>query len=404
MDVEFDTLTDTLNNTISSQVSPTTSWMNMAGGLTKASASSAGFVWGFEGTSVYTCQLPCTGNWTHVSFPGKMIVDLVTDEINVYVTDGNTLYIKDAGNHMDWIKISIPMSASGLFETQSFLWVQGGGAKKMRLAKPGTTGNWVQVNDPSNTVITSASVTSLYGTDPLGNAVKSDETLQTGWSIVPALSGKKVERVMGDIDQTAIYAVDTSNTLLRCAGSTCAQVQTNGKTVSNLTADPVSRNLWMTTTTPGTLGNVYTRPDMVDPAKIQNNTVPIDKQRDALVGTAMNSYEKSTQENVVMRQLREMKNFLSKHFHVNEKTKKHNTDKQSVLRDDIRRTTATINQLNASKPILTAILITLGVVMLVYVFGGFLGWIAHLLASIALVGCMIYIIVEQSKDGSSGSV
>jgi hypothetical protein len=403
MDVQFDTLTDTLNNTISSQVSPTTSWMNMAGGLQKASASSAGYVWGFEGNYVYTCQLPCTGNWTQISFPGKTVLDLVTDEINVYVTDGNTVYIKDAANHTDWITIPIPMSVSSLFETQSFLWVQGGGAKKMRLAKPGTTGNWVQVNDPSNAVITSASATSLYGTDPVGNAVKSDETLQTGWSIIPTVQGAKVQRVFGDIDQTAIYAIDQMGNLMRCSDH-CVPVQTNGKTVSNLTIDPVSRNVWMTTTTPGTLGNIYTRPDTTDPTKIQANTQPLDTQRDGLVGTAVNSFENSTQENVVMRQLREMKNFLSNHFHVNTKTKKHNTDKQGVLRDDINRTTATINQLNASKPILVAILITLGVVMLIYVFGGLLGWIAHLLASIALVGCMIYIVVEQNKDGSSGSV
>ena len=60
----FDKTTDDINNTLTTQLSSVQTWTSVTGNLIKASASAAGFVWGFNSTNeVYICALPCSGNW-----------------------------------------------------------------------------------------------------------------------------------------------------------------------------------------------------------------------------------------------------------------------------------------------------------------------------------------------------
>ena len=400
MSQQYDTLTDTLNNYISTQVATESDWTSLAGGLTKVSASSAGNVWGYSGSTIYACQLPCSGNWVPVSYSGGTVSDLTTDDTNVYVLSGSTLYIKTANNTSEWVSISTPIAAVAIFQTQSYLWIEDGSNAKYRLAKPGTTGNWIGIPDTSNVRLTSASATSLYGVDPLGTAMKSDESLQSKWSAVPEFAGKKVERVVGDIDTTALYSIDSSNQVMRCSGG-CAPVSTKGYVPSSLTVEPSSRNVWMTTVTPGLDGNVFTRPDTPGFANLSQTVTPIDTQRDAIAKNAKQSFDQSTKENTVGKQLEAIKTFLSKHFSINNSQKNKNNAKKGGLRDQITNTNATISQLNASEPILQTILILLGIVILIYLFGSFLGWFVHLLACLVMGGGLIYIIVVQNKNGST---
>ena len=394
MSFTYETLTDALNNTISAQVAPESSWTNVAGGLTKVSASSIGFVWGFINNQVFACQLPCTGNWKQVPIKASSVVDLTTDDSNVYVLADAYLYVKPANNTSDWNAISVPPGVVQIFDTQSYLWAQDGSNTKYRIAKPGTTSNWAKIPDTSAVHITSASASSLYGVDVHGNAVKTDESMQSAWAIIPDFAGKKVELVAGDIDKTALYGVDSTHQLLRCTGN-CKPVPTGGYIVSSLSVEPTSHDIWMTTQTSGDLGNVFTKPDMFNPPSILKSAGDLDVQRDTLVAQAQSTYKASTQDTVVSKQLSNIKSFLSKNFHINDASKKKNLGTQSVLHDKILDTETQLAQMNTTLPILQQILILLAAVALVYIVFGLFGWIAHLIAFLVLVSGLIYILVLQ---------
>lgn len=394
MSFTYETLTDALNNTISAQVAPESAWTNVAGGLTKVSASSIGFVWGFVNNQVFACQMPCTGNWKQVPCKATSITDIATDDSNVYVLGSGYMYVKPANNTADWNAISTPPNVVQLFDTQSYIWAQDGSMKKYRIAKPGTTSNWIPIPDTTNVQITSASATSLYGVDPHGNAVKTDESMQSAWAGVPVFAGKKMELVTGDIDKTAMYGIDSNHQLMRCTGK-CNPVSTAGYTVSSLSVEPTSHDIWMTTQTSGDLGNVFTKPDMFNPPSILKSAGDLDVQRDALVKQAQDAHKGSTQETVVSKQLSNIKTFLSKNFHINDTSKKLNIDKQSVLHDQILDTDTQISQLNATLPTIQQILYLLAAVALVYIIFGFFGWIAHLIAFLVLGGGLIYILLLQ---------
>lgn len=394
MSFTYETLTDALNNTISAQVAPESSWTNVAGGLTKVSASSMGFVWGYVNNQVFVCQMPCTGNWKPVPIKATSITDITTDDSNIYVLAGAYLYIKPANNTSDWNTISVPSDVVQIFDTQSYLWVQDASMKKYRIAKPGTTSNWIQIPDTSNVRITSASATSLYGVDVQGTAVKTDESMQSPWAGIPSFAGKKVELIAGDIDKTALYGVDATHQLLRCTGN-CKPVPTGGYTISSLSVEPTSHDIWMTTQTSGDLGNVFTKPDMFNPPSILKSAGDLDVQRDSLVKQAQSAHQGSTHQTVVAKQLGEVKTFLSKNFHINDASKKVNLDKQSVFHDQIQDIDTELAQMNTTLPIIQQILYLLSAIVVVYVTLGFFGWIAHLVAFLVLGSGLIYILLLQ---------
>ena len=394
MSQQYDTLTDTLNNYISTQISAESSWTSVAGGLTKASASAIGSVWGFQGSQLFICQLPCTGNWKPVPFTGGTIIDLTTDDLNVYVLTASEVYVKHANNTTDWVTIKVPSTMTSMFDTQSYIWIQDSSNKKWRLAKPGMTGNWIRVHDKLNIRITSTSASALYGVSALGVAMKSDETLQTNWSAVPEFAGKKMESVVGDIDSSALYGVDTANQMFRCAGG-CSQVSTKGLGVSSLTIEPSSRNVWLTTNTAGTDGNVFMKADTPDLTSILKTAMPLDTQRDELVNSAKSNFVQATRETAVSKQLKEIKDFLSKHFSINQKSKKVSIDKQGNYADQIKNTSTTIDQLNTTMPVIQQIIYLLIVVAILYFVGSIFGWVIHLIATIVLGAGLIYILALQ---------
>jgi len=82
-----------LTNYVKAQLTQVVGWQNLPGQLNKISASSAGFVWGFNTNGdFYWCKEPCDGsNWTNVPQPSAkagMPLDINTDETNVYVLYG----------------------------------------------------------------------------------------------------------------------------------------------------------------------------------------------------------------------------------------------------------------------------------------------------------------------------
>jgi len=92
----YDQTTQNINNTLSTQLSSVLTWANIPGELTKVSSSAYGFAWGFSGSQVYNCQLPCSGNWQPVDlskFDITSVLDVATDDTNVYLLRQRWRYI-----------------------------------------------------------------------------------------------------------------------------------------------------------------------------------------------------------------------------------------------------------------------------------------------------------------------
>ena len=315
----YDSVTDQINSFISTQINAESTWNAIPGGLDKVSTSSMGFAWGIGKGIVYSCQLPCNGEWK-VDQKINGASDIVTDDTHVYVLSSQLLFIKSANGTDEWLQIATP-SLISIFCTSSYIWGQDSSNKKYRLAKPGITGNWVEIVDASNTKITSASGNSIYGIDILGSAMKTDEAMQSGWSVIPDFIGTKYSKIMGEIDNTALYGLDTTNQLKRCVSGKCDNVNTKGYTPQNISIEPQSKTLWMTSSVPGTLGNIFTKQDSLDSNEIFKTVTPLDKQRDDILTESEKQFQDTTHTSLMTKQIQAVSAFLSKFFNINLKKK-----------------------------------------------------------------------------------
>ena len=385
--MEFDTLTDQLNNLISTEVTADQAWNAVPGGLDKVSTSSLGFAWGMGSGQVWVCQLPCSGNWKPIPIPDLVsVVDIVTDESKVYVlynsSTGLNLASKTASNIDDWFVIPAKTGITNIISTSSYIWGQAG-VIKWKLPKPGNTGNWIQVSDPRNIQITSASSTNLYGVDATGQAVKTDESMQSSWSTIPEFGGKFKE-IIGNADQSALYGVDPNSHLKRCLNGKCADVQTQGYIPQALSIEPVSKQLWMTTTTPGESGNIFTKNDSPDYSNILQSTQVYDKQRDQIVLETETRYNETTSATSMSKQLELLKKFLEELFGSIPSSEK-------VDRNAIHDIVAEIDQLQKTEPIIKKLLILIGVTCGIYLVGFLIGIAVNFIALSVLVGGLIYL-------------
>ena len=386
----YDSITDQINTYVSTQVSSETVWNNIPGGLDKVSASSMGFAWGVGGGKLYICHLPCSGDWKEVDIPCKSIWDFTTDDSHVYVLCDGDFFIKAASNVDNWIKTSGPKSTAhtlSLFSSGSYIWAQDSSNTKYRIAKPGTTGNWSTVNDPLKIKITSASTTTLYGIDASGSAMKSDETLQTGWAVVPDF-GTKVSKVFGGIDESAVYGLDTTNQLKRCADGKCATVETKGLTPNDVSFDPLTKGIWMTTQTPGSAGNVFFKQDSTNTGNIYAITAPLDKQRDTIVTSAEQQFQDNTHTGIMMKQVELMKKYLSSML-----PKK--TVNQPKLRGNVIKTSAELEQLQKALPAVQWLLLLLLIILFVYLVLSWIGFMVHIVAACILGGGLYFLYTKQ---------
>jgi hypothetical protein len=149
------------------------------------------------------------------------ILDIVTDETNVYVlySNGSTAFVatKTANNQTDWLLNPVGNSnfaPVNIFSTHTYLWLQSATNQKVKIPKPVNMTNSMPVADTS-VKITSSSSSALYGVDATGNAMKSDETLQTGWAPVSGLRGTPVKSLIGDLDQQGLFIIDNNSIYCR---------------------------------------------------------------------------------------------------------------------------------------------------------------------------------------------
>lgn len=406
---EYDSVTDNINSIVSTQLSSALQWSNIPGSLVKASSSSAGYAWGYNASNiVYVCQLPCNGNWQPVdltTYNVSTIQDLTTDGSNVYLlitdTSGkNNLLIGPATNQGSWNMIPVPFPATSIFSTNTYIWAQDASNNKQKCPKPCTSSNWLA--NPDKTVkITSASSSSLYGTDTSGNAMRSDESLQSGWSSISGLSGVKLKSLIGQADQTALYGIDMSSSAYTCQGDCSTPeelnpLDTGGYMPLNLTTD--GKKLWMTTTTAGEKGNIFSRVNTPDYSSIMNEVTPLDQNRDKIIDTVDNAYNQQTQLMVANKQISTVIDFFTKMFKFDNDTAKQTKTQESRLHDQVQEVQFKIDQMSSTQPLVQNLLIVVAVVAGIYMFGSFLGWIVHVLAFIALAAGVGYSIYSHTNQ------
>jgi len=374
--MNYDSLTDQVN-TIVSNVSPE-SWSAIPGGMTKVSSSAKGFAWGFNADGVFTCQLPCTGNWKKTEVPGTP-VDMVTDDNSVYLLLPSKLAIKSSDNVDEWVTVDLPDSITKIISTASYIWGQAGD-KKYKLAKPGMAGIWIPVKDDLNVTITSASVNHLYGVKD-GQAMIADEAMQNPWSVIPEFGGKYTA-ILGDVDQTAVYGISDDNSLRRCMNGTCKTMDTQ-YTPQNITIDPSAKELWMTTAAPGKSGNVFTMPVTSDYSDLLKKVKPIDQQRDQLVREEEVKQGEATHAEILTKQYEYLQNLIRQIFDI-KPVSSHEKDAESV-QDDIDNTKNSIFLLNGILPFIQKMVFVLFLIMCVYAASDYIGSFTHAVALAILV-------------------
>jgi hypothetical protein len=376
----YDSLTNQINNYVSSQTS--NDWNPIPGGLSKVVSSSIGFSWGIGLQKLYYCRLPCSGKWDNVP-TSEIPIDISADDTHVYVLGSSKLMIKTANNLDEWILIDIPIGANEIFCTGSFIWIQDTSGKKWKLAKPGTTGNWILVNDSTNSKITSTSTTSLYGIDISGDPMKTDESLQSGWSIIPQFGGQKYSKVIGDIDKTTLYGIDTNNQLRRCTDEKCDDVQTKGFIPENISIDPTTNTVWMTTDTSGDIGNIFNKQDSLNKSDLYKYLNPLNKQRSDIVDSIEKQQEDNQKIIGLSSSLEKIRDFL-KGFIIKQKPGSTKRIESDILKDQ-----SEIDNYTNTLPLLIKILFYLGISVIIYLFFGFLGFVGNLLV-LGVLGYGVY--------------
>jgi len=383
--MDYSALTDQINTLITAET--TKDWVNIPGGLDKVSESSMGAVWGIKSGQLYACLTPCKGQWTLQEFPeaspNLKILDFTTDDSLVYVLWNNPdsqaigLMTKNGNNSGEWSRGTLSPKLTNLFNTSSYIWGQSG-KQKYKLAKPGTTSNWIQSQDTSDVTITSASSTSLYGVDSKGVAYKTDEALQSTWTPIPQFKGV-FTGILGQQDQTGIYGI-SNNQLQKCVGDSCETIPLQSP-IQTLSPNP--NNLWMTSTTQGNLGNIYMQD--TQPPNLIEDTESLNEQRDKLVEDTQTNYQTSTYYNIMSKQLSDIQTMLNGLI----ANKKVDT---KPLEQSLKGAQGTTQQLESALPRLLQILIIIVLIILVYLCSGMLGFTTHYIAFAVFIGGIYFVL------------
>ena len=382
---EYETSTNAIDTIVSAQLSSVSNWLNVPGNLVKASSSASGFVWGFNaGNSVYTCGLPCTGNWNRVDLSAQnanTILDLTTDETNVYIlftANGETqLLVSDAASQGVKTVVTVPFAATSIFSTHTYIWAQDLTNHKVKCIKPCSMPNW-QVSSESSVKITSSDNSTLYGVDPTGQAMQTDENISSGWQPISDVKGT----IYGRGSDGTLYGIDSKQAAFSYDNA-LSPLYTNGLDPTSISVN--SNQIWMTTATPGDAGNIFTRPQKPDYSTLMNSITPLDRQRDKIADTVETKYARQTDIMVVNKQVSDIIAFFKKIFNIDANTARKANAQSGVLQDNIRDTQKKLDQFNDIQPVLVGLIVTMSSVAILYVLMySWLGDTTHVLAILTI--------------------
>ena len=206
--------------------------------------------------------------------------------------------------------------------------------------------------------------------------------------------------VIGQADSTALYGVDTSSKAYRCEGdctvpSEVDPLDTGGYAPLTMSADPSGKSLWMTGTTSGNVGNIFTRLDKPDYTTIMNNVNPLDQSRDKVVSSITDAYNQQTNVMTANKQITDVVNFFTKFFKFDKQSVRQDQSDISAYRDKLIDTQAQLDKLSTTEPLLQKLVSLLVAVVVIYLVGSFLGGFVHTIAFIVLAGGLGYIIYSS---------
>lgn len=396
---EYEDTTNAIDSIVSTQLSTVLNWTGVPGALTKVVSSASGFAWGYYATNntLWSCALPCTGNWQQSdlsSYSVATILDIAADETTVYVlytsSAGNTNILTTSANRQGvWATLQVPFAATHIFSTHTYLWAQDSSNRKQMCPKPCTMSNWIASAEDTIT-ITSSTNTNLYGKDPTGAPMQTDETLRSGWSPISEFGDTKVTSVVGS--DKYVYVTDTSSNTLKYDGSTVQPVPTSGYTPLSITTG--NNQLWMTSTTPGTTGNVFSRLENADYSSILNTVAPLDKKRDTIVTDVEKQFNQQTDVMTVNKQSKDVIDFFKKMFKMDGDTAKKSRAQAGHINEKIRSTQQQLDQMSATEPVMQIAIVILLVLSGLYaLFGGVLGWMVHPIA-VGVLGIGLFFILK----------
>ena len=391
---DFNSTTNTIDNIVSTQLSSVMKWMNVAGNMVKVSESGSGFVWGFNSANqLYVCQVPCTGNWKEVDlkeYGVTAIFDLTTDLMNVYVLVRNSLETRlliCPVSQGPWISIQAP-NVTKIFSTHTYIWGQDGTVKS-KCAKPCSQGNWVRSPD-IRVEITGSDESSLYGLLD-GEPVRTDENIATEW--IP-IGLSKFDKVVTK-GEDGVYAFKTSGSLVKFDGKTETPVDTNGQTPTNLTMEPLSKHLWLTSSESSDKGNIFNKLEKSDYSSIRNLFIPLDKRRDVIAGDIAKDYQQQTDVMTLNKQVKVIVDFFSNIFKTHHKTANDAANQEKELQHRIKQTQTNLDQINMIEPLLFKFILLLLLIVFVYMVGTpIIGSYVNLVSVLVLIGGTIYIIFK----------
>ena len=394
---EYETSTNAIDDIVSTQLSSVINWTEVSGSLIKISSSAVGFVWGYNaGGTVYMCQLPCSGNWIEVDFSEYQIsniLDLTTDESNLYLLYTNlvgavSLLVTPATNQGTRTVTTVPFSATGIFSTHTYIWAQDASNNKQRCAKPCSMPNW-QVSGDTSVTITSSEDRMLFGKNASGQAMQTDETLQSPWQPIGDLTGT----IYGKGADGTLYGIDSSQNAFQYNG-TLSTLYTRGLPATNLSIN--NDSLWMTTSTPGELGNIFTRLQKPDYTSIMNTVSPIDRTRDKIADTVETKFERQTDIMIVNKQSNDIVAFFKKMFNIDNDTAKKANNQVGQLSTSIRESQKQLDEISSIEPTILGAIGLLVVVLLIYTIGSpILGSYVH---TVALLGLGVGIALLNFSD------
>jgi hypothetical protein len=218
--------------------------------------------------------------------------------------------------------------------------------------------------------------------------MKTDETLQTGWAPIAGLQGTQVGTLVGDLDQTGLFAINSSG-VSECVGDcsikNIAPVNTQGYLPLYLTGDPSTQQLWMTSSTAGNVGNIFNRVANPDFMSISNAIAPLDKNRDEVVTDVTKDFSKQTTVMTINKQLAEFKSLFTQLFGDATKAQDNANTRISQIGSDINKKKNSLSQLNNFHPTIQKFVVTLALTALVYAIFSPFGWIVHIGALVVLI-------------------
>ena len=238
-------------------------------------------------------------------------------------------------------------------------------------------------------MITSSEDETLFGKNASGQAMQTDENLQSQWQAIGDVNGT----IYGKGSDGTLYGIDSSQNAFQYNG-TLSTLYTGGLPATNLSIDGDS--MWMTTSTPSELGNIFTRLQKPDYTSIMNSVSPIDRTRDKIADTVETKFQRQTDVMIVNKQSSDIVAFFKKMFNIDNETSKRANDQVGQLSQHIRESQKQLDEISSIEPTIFGAIGLLVLVLLIYTIGSpILGSYVH---TVALLGLGVGIALLNFSD------